>query len=143
MRVESDTGQIYNNVTGGSLVLRGKLGRVKLSKLTDAEWRGDRGGHYTFEFRLDVDMADMEDVFPYCLPILIHDRANPQFFDSLEVHCLLFQQIESDSNKFTRLGTLQVLLDWEAETIEELRWITDFVRGDMPLSADLDLVTVY
>lgn len=91
VKIESSTDQVYNNVTGGYIRAVGKLGRVNLPIFDDdAEWRGDKGGHYTFEFSLDVDdEMDIEKDDPYCLPVLTHDRANRNPFKSLEVHCLL------------------------------------------------------
>ncbi|KAI8669600.1 HET domain-containing protein [Fusarium keratoplasticum] len=144
VKIESSTDQIYTNVTGGYIRVLGKLGQVNLPKLEDAEWRGDRGGHYTFEFSLDVDdEIDIEEETPYCIPILTHDRANRNPFKSLEVHCLLLQKVETNSIGFRRIGSLQVLLDWEAETTEEFRWITDFARDESPLVQGLDMLMIY
>ncbi|KAL2686928.1 hypothetical protein Neosp_004473 [[Neocosmospora] mangrovei] len=144
VKIESSTDQIYTNVTGGYIRVLGKLGQVNLQNLDDADWRGDRGGHYTFEFSLDVDDEfDKEEEDPYCLPILTHDRANSNPFKSLEVHCLLLQKVETDSVGFRRIGSLQVLLDWEAETIDEFRWITDFAREENPLAQSLDTLMIY
>ncbi|KAJ3546273.1 hypothetical protein NM208_g1640 [Fusarium decemcellulare] len=144
VEIESDNNQPYNNVTGGYILMLGKLGQVQRSNLPDAEWRGDRGGHYTFEVSLDVHQdSDSDQAALHCLPVLTHDRANRNPFKSLEVHCLLLQQVEQDSIAFTRTGTLQVLLDWEAETTEELRWITDFARQEHPPVEDLDLLMIY
>ncbi|KAJ4218913.1 hypothetical protein NW759_008066 [Fusarium solani] len=144
VKIESSTDQIYTNVTGGHIRVLGKVGHVDLPNLEDAEWRGDRGGHYTFEFSLDVDdEIDIEEDAPYCLPILTHDRANRNPFKSLEVHCLLLQKVETNSIGFRRIGSLQVLLDWEAETIDEFRWITDFARDESPLAQGLDTLMIY
>ncbi|RSM20689.1 hypothetical protein CDV31_000376 [Fusarium ambrosium] len=144
VKIESSTDQIYTNATGGYIRVLGKLGQVNLPDHDDAEWRGDRGGHYTFEFSLDVDdEIDIEEETLHCLPILTHDRANRDPFKSLEVHCLLLQKVETNSPGFRRVGSLQVLLDWEAETIDEFRWITDFAREESPLGQGLDTVMIY
>lgn len=144
VKIKSSTDQIYTNVTGGFIRVLGKLGQVNVPILEEPEWRGDRGGHYTFKFSLDVDDdIDTEEEDPYCLPILTHDRANRNPFKSLEVHCLLLQKIETNSAEFRRIGSLQVLLDWEAETIDEFRWITDFAREESPLAQGLDTLMIY
>lgn len=144
VKIESSTDQIYTNITEGYIRLLGKLGQIRLPELEDAEWRGDRGGHYTFEFSLDVDDdIDMEEESSYCLPILTHDRANRDPFKSLEVHCLLLQRFETNSIAFRRVGSLQVLLDWGAETIDQFQWIIDFAREESPLAQSLDTVVIY
>jgi hypothetical protein len=151
VKIESPSGKRYSHVTGGYVRLEGKLGQVNFSTLNNAPWRGDRGGHWTYECSLDVDLEffgpETMESCPnrpslYCLPIATHDRANPKTLSSLQVHCLLMEQIEEGKVDFRRVGLLIVLMDWQSVVDPELRWITDFAAASS-LAQNLDIVTIY
>ncbi len=122
VQIESSPGERFTNITGGYIILLGKVGLVTLPDLGNAQYRGDRGGHYTFHYSLDTidheaireGKANNEDV--YCLPVATHDQTNGSSFQSLQALCLLLQRRgqEHDTNAFTRIGRLEVLLDWVA-----------------------------
>lgn len=142
MKIESQTNDVYTNITGGHIILRGKLGTVKLPGEGEPEWRGDRGGHYTYDWALDVS-TDAKPIIVHCLPIATHDRAHHAPFLSLQVHCLLLEPTSQNHTAFTRIGTMRVLLDWKAAVKEDFRWISDYAQGHSPLEQDSDIVRIY
>ncbi|KAL5398993.1 hypothetical protein PMIN02_001068 [Paraphaeosphaeria minitans] len=147
--VQSSSGNVYSNITGGYVRLQGKLGRIRLDRLQNANWRGDRGGHYTYEFAIDVggpsheDMEDYQDPGSvYCVPIASYDRANPGDLASIQVYCIVLEPVEGESMKFTRIGWMTVLKDWEEEVHAELRWVLDYACAQPQATEGLDILTM-
>jgi hypothetical protein len=92
VNIESAAEKIYSHVTGGYVRLEGKLGQVRFNTFKNAEWRGTRGGQWTYECFLDENLKffneEQMELCPnrpslFCLPIATHDRANPETLKSL------------------------------------------------------------
>jgi hypothetical protein len=150
MEIQSPSGNVYSHITGGYVRLRGKLGEVRLDQLPNAGWRGDRGGHFAYEFSLDTtegpcheDMESYPDQGPVlCVPVATYDRANPEDLRSIQVYCILLDRVDEETPKFTRVGWMSVLDDWEEEVHQELRWITDYACTELRVTEGLDIVTI-
>lgn len=60
--------------------------------------------------------------------------------------CMSCKSVEAscgpDKAAFSRAGRLRVLIDWAAETVHQLWWITDFAREEGPADQDLNLLTI-
>ncbi|KAH8682829.1 hypothetical protein BGZ60DRAFT_205948, partial [Tricladium varicosporioides] len=105
VKIESPSEKRYSHVTGGYVRLEGKLGRVNFNTLNNALWRGDRGGHWSYDCYSDVDLEffglETMESCPnrpslYCLPIATYDGANPGTLSGLEVYFLLMEKVEGD-----------------------------------------------
>lgn len=148
--IQSPSNNIYTNITGGFIRLQGKLGRVRLSRLQNASWRGDRGGHFTYEYSLDTTGGPChEDMESYpdrgavsCIPVATYDRANPGTLESLQIYCILLERAGSTAAEFRRIGWMSVLCDWEEEVDRELRWIARYARAEPQVAGKLDVVTI-
>ena len=149
VRIRSPSGNSYNDISNGYVRLQGKLGEVNLSHLQNADWRGDRNGHWTYEIGYDVDGGpNQEDIESYsnrelvcCLPIAVYDRAHTGTWESPQVSCLLLRTEDVKKMKFTRIGWMSVLDDWEAEVHPELRWIIEYACSEHQ-GEELDVVTI-
>lgn len=149
--IKSSSGNVYTQITGGHLQLRGCVREVRLGHLRNASWRGDRYGHWTFEICLDVnDELDHETIESYedrdtvwCMPIVTWDRSITEALPSLQVYCLVLDDLNDEATEFTRIGWMSVLYDWEEDVTEELRWITDYASKETWDAEDLITVTIY
>jgi hypothetical protein len=150
--VESSSDNVFSHVTNGYVRIKGKLGNVRLNRLGDADWRGDRNGQWTYEIDLDTtEGPGHEDMETYrsrrsglCIPIITYDMGNPDTFESLQVFCLLLKRVnlQATEMKYRRIGWMSVLYDWKDEIDPELKWITDFAQSDSWVSEGQDVVTI-
>ena len=149
MNIQSPSGNIYSHITGGYIRLKGRLGNIQVDRLPEADWRGDRGGHYTYDYIHDItEKHNNEESESYpdrdtvsCLPIATYDRANEDA-TSLQVYCILLRCVDVETMTYSRIGWMSVLDDWEADVHEELIWITNYARTAPLDSGGLDTVTI-